>query len=545
MKKLSRLFGMFSLCILSSCDLIEHREYHDPGLKLRAEDYKTITKEPVSPQVIPEFKPQPKALKPKPVLTPEMKKPVSLIIQDNVPLKEILLELSRQAGVGLALSPGISGKAEGITYSAQKQPFIEVIRDLCELTGLRFQITNNLIKIEMDEPYLVTYDLHTVSQVRKNDNKSSISTDIFTVLQDKQNRADNGSDTVLQGNTLTDFWSELEQNLMMILSQKDGTLKKGTPSLDYTIHKQGGLITAKGTAQQHKQLYDYFNQLARATATQVIIEAKIIEVTLNNQYKTGINWSQLGGSFNFSAALGSTTTPGPYKKSTLSSRDLVTFAFQHEDFSSVLNMIKKFGTVRALSNPRLTVMNNQPAMLKVATNEVFFMVDFERVFAGNDKPDTENISSQIMTVPIGMLLVVQPSVNLETGDIAMTLRPTISRVEKFVDDPAVAIKSANTVTSKIPVVQVREMDSVLRLKSGQVVVLGGLMEDRAENSSASVPVVDSVPVLGELGRGKDDDRKVNELVIFLTAHIAEEPIIAPADERLYNTYTEDPRPLAL
>lgn len=111
-------------------------------------------------------------------------------------------------------------------------------------------------------------------------------------------------------------------------------------------------------------------------------------------------------------------------------------------------------------------------MLKVATNEVFFMLDFEWVYAANDKPDVENISSQIMTIPIGLLLVVQPAVNLETGDIFLTLRPTISRVEKFVNDPAVAIKSDNTVQSKIPVVQVREMDSVLRLKSGQVVILG-------------------------------------------------------------------------
>lgn len=319
--------------------------------------------------------------------------------------------------------------------------------------------------------------------------------------------------------------------------------KSQNGAADYTIHKQGGLITVKASAKQHKQLHDYFNQLARATATQVIIEAKIIEVTLNNQYKTGINWSQLGGSVNFTAALGDATTPGPFNKDITSPRDLVTFAIQHDDFSSVLNLMKKFGTIRALSNPRLTVMNNQPAMLKVATNEVFFMLDFERVYAAAEKPDVENVASQIMTVPIGMLLVVQPSVNLESGDISLTLRPTISRIEKFVNDPAVAIKSQNTVQSKIPVVQVREMDSVLRLKSGQVVVLGGLMEDRSLNDTASIPGADAIPLLGELGRGKDDDRHLNELVIFLTAHIAEEPIITAADERLYNTYTEDPRPL--
>ena len=188
-------------------------------------------------------------------------------------------------------------------------------------------------------------------------------------------------------------------------------------------------------------------------------------------------------------------------------------------------------------------MNNQPAMLKVATNEVFFHLEFERYFQSDGRPDIENISSDAMTVPIGLVMVVQPSVNLQTGEITMMLRPTISRVQKEVEDPAVAIKSKQKVKSTVPVVQVRELDSVLKLKSGQVVVMGGLMEDRSSYTSASVPGIDTIPFLGEFVRGKDDDRKVTELVIFLSAHITEDPIIVEADARLYNTYTEDPRPL--
>ena len=140
-------------------------------------------------------------------------------------------------------------------------------------------------------------------------------------------------------------------------------------------------------------------------------------------------------------------------------------------------------------------------------------------------------------------MIVQPSVNLQTGEIAMTLRPTISRVQKEVEDPAVAIKSHQKVKSTVPVVQVRELDSVLKIKSGQVLVMGGLMEDRSSNVNASVPVIDMIPLFGELVKGKDDDRKVTELVIFLTARIVEDSYIAEADERIYNTYVEDPRPL--
>ena len=266
----------------------------------------------------------------------------------------------------------------------------------------------------------------------------------------------------------------------------------------------------------------------------MIIEAKIIEVTLNDEFKSGINWRQLGGDVHVKAPL-----------ATLIGRqvhDAVTFSIEQEQFSSVLNLVKKFGTVRTLSNPRLTVMNNQPAMLKVATNEVFFHLEFDRYFQADGKPDVENISSDPLTIPIGLVMVVQPSINLETGEITMTLRPTISRVQKEVEDPAVAIKSHQKVKSTVPVVQVREIDSVLKIKSGQVVVMGGLMEDRANHSTTSIPLIDSIPFFGEFAKGKEDEEHLTELVIFLTAYIVEDPYIVEADTRIYNTYTEDPRP---
>jgi len=430
--------------------------------------------------------------------------------------------------IGIALSPNLNLDQGRITYSVYDMPFIDVVKDVCNLTNHRFQIQGSRILIEPDVPYVVTYNMQFLNHVRKSENRISVSTDVFSPLE-SQSRTDNGSESVLLGNSLMDFWAELEQNIKMILSTEKGL------SSSHTLHKQGGLVVVKASTQQHKQIEDYLAKLKEATSTQVIIEAKIIEVTLDNEFKSGINWSQLGGDVHVTAPLGASTHRAL--------QDVFTFAVHHEKFSAVLNLVKKFGTVRTLSNPRLTVMNNQPAMLKVATNEVFFHLEFERYFQTDGKPDIENISSDPMTVPIGLVLVVQPSVNLQTGEITMTLRPTISRVQKEVEDPAVSIKSHQKVKSTIPVVQVRELDSVLKMKSGQVLVMGGLMEDRSSYTNVSVPIVDSIPFFGEFARGKEDDRKTTELVIFLTAQIAEDPFVIEADERVYNTYTEDPRPL--
>lgn len=526
MKRLFRVGGLSIL--LEGCDLADHRQFHDPALKLQKEDYEKITKAPCVQRHLPPFRAPCTSPPQVPLLTAAMKKEVSLSLQESISLKSVFMELGRQVGVGIALSPRVSSIKGGITYRAQKLPFINVIKDICLLTNHRFQIQGNRLLIEPDDPYLMTYTLQFLSHTRKSENRISVSTDVFSVSE-SQKHADNGSDSVLLGHSLMDFWAELEQNFKMILRSS----AKGPPP--YAFHKQGGLVTVLGTAQQHNQICEYLKKLKETTTAQVVIEAKIIEVTLDNSYKTGINWSQLGDANQLVAPLSPLLS--------MQSANIFSFTVNQEKFSSVLNLVKKFGTIRTLSNPRLTVMNNQPAMLKVATNEVFFHLEFERLFQAEGKPDIENISSDAMTVPIGLVMVVQPSVNLQTGDITITLRPTISRVQKEVEDPAVAIKSHQKVKSTIPVVQVRELDSVLKMKSGQVLVMGGLMEDRASYATASVPGIEGVPLLGELAKGKEDEQKVTELVIFLTAHIVEDPYVVEADARIYNTYTEDPRPL--
>lgn len=528
---------LITLTLLTGCELIDHRLYHDPSLKLQAEEYKNLRKPPVAEKSHPPFCSKVQPLSKGPPITPEMKKKVSVILHENISLKSALTELGRQTGVGMALSPHTDFQKVNISYSAYNTPFIHVIKDICALTHHRFQIQGNRILIEQDDPYLAIYNVQFLNHTRKTENSIAVSTNVFSPM-DNKNGAENGSDSLLLGQTHMDFWAELGQNLKMILNP--GTLTSSKHPQSYTLHKQGGLIMVLATTHQHEQIGEYLKKLKETTSTQVIIEAKIVEVTLNNEFQSGINWRQLGEDIYLAAALGPLVSP---QESRHLVSDVFSFSVEQEKFSTVLNFVKKFGTVRTLSNPRLTVMNNQPAMLKVATNEVFFHLEFDRYFQADGKPDVENISSDPLTVPIGLVMIVQPSINLETGDITMTLRPTISRVQKEIEDPAVAIKSQQKVKSSVPVVQVRELDSVLKIKSGQVLVMGGLMEERSSYTTASVPIIEMIPFFGELAKGKEDDQRLTELVIFLTAHIVEEPHIVEADERIYNCYTEDPRPL--
>ncbi|MFN9938981.1 MAG: type II and III secretion system protein, partial [bacterium] len=148
--------------------------------------------------------------------------------------------------------------------------------------------------------------------------------------------------------------------------------------------------------------------------------------------------------------------------------------------------LQEFGFVRTLSSPRITVMNNQTAILKVAQNKVYFRLNYDKIYNSLNNRENTTVSSDIQTVPIGLIMLVQPSIDLNTGEILLFLRPSISRLTKTVSDPAIDIafnssinidsnKLTSPTQSMIPVVEVREIDSVLRLHNKEMAILGGLM----------------------------------------------------------------------
>jgi general secretion pathway protein D len=267
-------------------------------------------------------------------------------------------------------------------------------------------------------------------------------------------------------------------------------------------------------------------------------------VALSDAFQSGINWRAMFGDFSLAAPLGATVVPPPFSSSLEATRDVITLAFENGDLGVIASFIQQFGTVRTLSSPRLAVLHNQTAVLKVAENAVFFRLFFERVEEENGD-DQININSEIRTVPVGVIVTVQPSINAETEEISLALRPTVTRVVDTVDDPAVAIASNNTVASQIPIVAVQEIDSVVTMRSSQVVVMGGLMRDVVVSQDEGLPLLGELPGLGYLFKARNDQTRKTELVIFLRATILDGSGIEPIDAELYRTFGGDRRPFPM
>jgi general secretion pathway protein D len=297
----------------------------------------------------------------------------------------------------------------------------------------------------------------------------------------------------------------------------------------FSVNKQAGILSVFGTQRQHLAIRDYLEQLRRSVGSQVLIEAKVLNVRLDEEHRFGINWRAL---------IGGASITGNFVSPVSGATDLLTIDTGGDDLSAVANLIEDFGTVRALSSPRLTVLQNQTAVLKVAEEEVFFEIDSQPPVISEGEVIASTPDTEINTVSVGLVMTVQPFINTATRDVTLTLRPSVTRIVRRVSDPIVP-------ASVVPVIAAQEMDSVVTMRSGQVVVMGGLMQDSTSVNEAGVPVISEIPWLGRLFKGRSETVEKEELVVLLRATILNGRGYDPYDAELYNRFGRDRRPFRM
>ena len=468
-------------------------------------------------------------------------KPISISVSENMKIREALTQMANLVGVNIFIGQDVEGR---VSFSAHNRPFLDVLRDICTSTDLRYEINGESVKIENDIPFVKVYNVQFLNAQRDTQNSISISTDIFmnqpistsgnnaSKLPNSSEYTNNGSNSNVLGTAKNDFWAELETALNTIIG---GEKDSGYVS----VHKQGGVVTVYATQKKQNEVQQYLRALKDSAEAQVLIEAKILEVNLNDEFKGGINWNILRN--------GGATVVKDFSNRT----GLFSAGINRENLSIVAGLIEKFGAVKTLSSPRITVLNNQSAILKVAQNEVIYLPELQRQYATvADNRSTDFLSTKLHTIPIGLVMAVQPSVDKRHNTVVLNLRPTISKIVKYKKVPFfynTILRRANEgiiniQTQDIPVVDVRELDSVLKLRSGQIVVMGGLMQEKSRNYRDGFPHAEETDFIAG---AREKTTEVTELVIFLRATILQKRGKAHhnADKKVYETFADDPRPL--
>ncbi len=323
----------------------------------------------------------------------------------------------------------------------------------------------------------------------------------------------------------SDFWKELEKSLTTFVGEGDGR--------SVIVSPQAGLITVRGLPQEILAVKNFIKDTESHLHRQVIIEAKIMEVTLNDDFQQGIKWEKVLDQVGSAEIIYSTTgnVVGNVISSTIGGVNNLAFSKQTagSDFSGVIELLQTQGNVQVLSSPRITATNNQKAIIKVGEDEYFVTEVSSTTTTGTSTTTTPEI--ELTPFFSGIALDVTPQISKD-GSVILHVHPsvTLTKEQKKIID----IGSEKLI---LPLAQssVRESDTIIRANSGEVVVIGGLIETYNIDSESKTPLLGDIPFLGELFKNKSQSSQKRELVIML------KPIVVGQDT--WKTQLKDARSL--
>ncbi|WP_245546689.1 pilus (MSHA type) biogenesis protein MshL [Leeia oryzae] len=503
------------------------------------------------------------------------------VIVSKAPVHDLLFALAREANMNVDIQSGVDGL---VTLNAIDQTFPQILARISEQVDIRYGLKHGTLVIEPDTPFLKNYPIDYVNLSRTAKGDVSISTSIASP-GNAGAASLNSSSTVLTNTVEHNFWRTLTENVQAILREEDrlvvvsravNTNPSGSNSTASTqavpvgssgamqvqaaaapanqevsvnervvnviASPEGGVLAVRATARQHEKVKAFLDKVMQSAGKQVLIEATIVEVLLSNDFQAGVDWSRLmqgGNGFGISQQLSAgRLSAAPATTLTYNNKDNALFSGQ---FSATIRLLESFGKTKVLSSPKVMALNNQTALLKVVDEKVYFTVTLDE--SHNDKGDITDrkYTSALHTIPVGVVMSVVPQIG-EDDQITLNIRPTISRITGYKADPVPQLMNASF-QNLVPEIQMREMESILKVPNGQTVVLGGLMQDELISQKDGVPLLSRVPWIGDLFTYQSQTNTKSELVIFLRPMLVNGGL-KPSTQAGYSSLLPDANSLA-
>ena len=502
-------------------------------------------------------------LLPPPPSTARAKADVFSVSVHNVDIRSLLFAIARDARLNLDVHPDLAGT---VSMNAIDQTLPEILDRAALQVNMRYEMEGRNLFVMPDAPVLRHYRVDYLNVAREARSEIGASTSI--ARGGSGGGAGNSSNSTLTNNSHNRFWETLTQNIRDLLRETDKIIPEGgeaaapaaapapapapaasapagvaapvTPapaparfreSASVIANPETGVISVRATYRQHMRVREFIDRVMKSAGRQVMIEATIVEVNLSDEYQQGINWTVVRNGLPLLQVgpAGSVLPSGVPVSGVIPSMANLTPSYTRIGANSTmqlfvaLRLLESFGNTKVLSSPKISALNNQAALLKVTEDLVYFTLSANYTPGSAGSAPTFTLTSTPNTVSVGLVMSVMPQVG-EGDEVTLILRPTLSRVVSYVDDPAVPIYLAQArndginvseISSRIPQIQTREMESVIKVRSGDTAVLGGLMRDDVSGTTDQTPGIGSVPGLGELFKYKKKASSKSELVIFL------------------------------
>jgi len=499
--------------------------------------------------------------KPKPTQRPE----TYSVVVNAVKVQELLFALARDAKLNIDVHSGISGT---VTLNAIEQTLPQLLSRISRQVDMRWELDGPNLVVMPDLPYLRSYRIDYVNMERLASGTVGVSSQIGGGAAGAGGGGGaaagggNTSSTTVRTTSDNKFWATLERNVRDILRETDRIIPAGgapqaapaapgappgaappavsgptfREAASVIVNAEASIVVVRATSRQHEKIQEFLDQVLASARRQVLIEATIAEVQLTNQYQQGIDWSALRTRGLTSVTLNQVstgsvsstptfpnltgTTSGVGLPSTPGFPNLFTLAASRgTNIAGVLQLLESFGNVRVLSSPKLSVLNNQTALLRVVDNIVYFNVQSSQTATVNTGVQT-SVTTTAVTVPVGFVMNVTPQIS---GDdtILLNVKPSTTRLIRFVNDPNPLL----TIPNQVPQLRMREMESLIKVNSGQIAVLGGLIEDSINDTEDTIPFVNSIPIVSWFFSSRNRNNSKTELVVFLRPIVVKDPSI--------------------
>ncbi|MDR3352897.1 MAG: hypothetical protein LBO00_07865 [Zoogloeaceae bacterium] len=447
----------------------------------------------------------------------------------NVPVRDLLFVLAREAELDLDIHPDIHGE---ISLNAIRQPLSRLFSRIARQAGVRFEREGDHYIALPDSPFLTHYQIDYVNLNRFTSGAVATNTQITTQADSTAGASSpmgngNVSSTRVENVSRNLFWESLEMNIQDLLDE-NGTenvvesSSAGPRALRHrasvVVNSESGVLTVRATARQHARVREFIRKVENAARRQVMIETTIVEIELSDEYQQGIEWSRVWAEGAKSLQVKPPTAINGSQAAT--TPFVLEFANQGNPLSATLSLLKSFGVMKVLSSPRLSVLNNQTALLKVVENVVYFNIKADVTPGNSNTNPLVAYTTTPQTVSVGLVMTVTPQIS-DRDSVILNVRPTISSISGMIKDPNPDIPSS--LANEIPQIRTREIESILRVESGEIAVLGGLMEDRVDTRSGRVPILGDLPFAGELFTARNNAVRKSELVIFLRPVVIRDP----------------------
>lgn len=470
---------------------------------------------------------------------------------NQAPAAQVFLQIASGSPWQVLLSPEVTGM---VTLSLRDTTVLDALDAMRELYGFNYRISGRRIYVQPNTVQTRVFRINylpgrrqgtsdirvtssSVSQVNAGTNGAAPGAGGNSQSNNGNGNGTSGSGTVpgsrqddtahVRTSSDSDFWRDVQTSLSALVGDSDGP---GNQRRSVIVNASAGVIVVRATPLELRQVTQYLEAVQVSIERQVMLEAKILEVELSKDAQTGVNWSAFGNFLNGALSIAS-LAPGITLSGTgqidmaaatttaaTSGKAFYGVAFQKTNFSTLLTFLETQGKVQVLSSPRIATINSQKAVLKVGSDELY-VTGVSSSISSSGSSTTAVPSVTLQPFFSGIALDVTPQIDKD-GMVMLHVHPSISTVTE--KQKSINLGSLGSYKLPLAASTISETDSIVRVKDGQIVAIGGLMQQEQREDTSQVPGLGDTPVVGGLFRQKSTVMRKRELVILMKTTVIQD-----------------------